>query len=153
MPRIYVLPVTHEDDLAVIRPLCERFFLEAGYPGCLDWDHFSTFWKRMIEMDMGRIYVSRGEHGHIAGVLGAMFIRNPFNGWPMTALSFWYVAPEFRGLRCGPALFDRAEEDGLARGNKMMLASHLFAINKDGGKRFFERKGFENHELGYRKIY
>lgn len=150
MSRPRVLSI--EDDLDLLKPLCHKFFLEAGYPGSFDWDHFSDFWRKMSRFDLGRIYVAE-VGGGVVGMLGAMFVPNPFNGWPMTALSFWYVAPEFRGKRLGPALFDRAEEDGLARGNKMMLASHLFSINKDGGKRFFELRGFENHELGFRKIY
>lgn len=146
VPSVYMLP---SDGLPLIKPLCQRFFAESGHPGEFNWEHFSAFWGPAIAAGIGRIYVDEG----LTGMIGAAYMPDPFTGDPMTALSFWYVSPESRGTGLGVELFNRAEKTGLALGSKSMIAGHLLAINKDGGRAFFERRGFVNYELGFRKIY
>jgi GNAT superfamily N-acetyltransferase len=141
------------EEIDIIKPLAEKIFAEAKYPGELNWETFTRFWGHVLHNSAGGIFIAEEGKGKLTGMVGALFVPGLFNGWQTTMLHFWYAVPKKRKTGLGKELFDKIEQEGTDRGSKVMIASHLFAINEDAMRPFFEKRGFKVNELGYRKIY
>lgn len=128
----------------------QAFANEANYPGGWSYPAFSGLWTTLLNSELGKIYGIQ-ENGRLCGVLGAVFIPDPFSGWHTATEQFWYVLPEFRKTRWGMDLFRAFEREALARKMKKMVMVHLAALTPESLQKFYEKEGFRLAEQTFWK--
>lgn len=134
------------NELELIRPLLERFFREAKYPGKFSWASFDGAWTPVIFGGVGFVNIAQDESGRVVAMIGAMHATDPYNGEKTSLVNFWYVLPEMRHLGIGAQIFKdmelQSKEDGCTR----MLAGH-----PGGLEGFFDNAGYSPVETNFSK--
>lgn len=101
-------------------------------------------WRELIARE--DVLVILAEDPEPVGFAYLTLRPTPYYDGPLAQLEELYVAPELRGKGIGSAMMARVEEELRARG------CGEININVDepdtGARRFYERHGFSNHEIG-----
>lgn len=107
-----------------------------------DTDSLERRWETLLAREDVLVLIA----GESAGFAFATLRPTPYWDGPLAQLEELYVVPDLRGRGIGSALLDGVVAECRQRGAEEML------INVDeidgGARRFYERHGFSNYELG-----
>lgn len=133
-------------------PISTEFYVESGYPGTLNIDHFWGVWSQLVRVGMAKWFAAVDDEGTPIGALGALFTPDPFTGNLMATEQFWFVTQTVRGSgKIGLLLFEAFERECNRQAVKTRFMGH---INEHNGKtlgRFYRRKGYVPADQTFRK--
>ena len=133
-----------------VEEIGKAFTREVEYPGGFDIDAFARTWGQMLRAKIGEIYVTRvGDR--IAGLFGAVFTTDTFNGAPVAMENFWYVLEEYRSTTIGIRLLNHFEQEAKRRGCKRILMVHLSNSKAEALEKLYIHRGFTPIEKTFSK--
>lgn len=141
MPEPAAIRRAHPSNAATVAHLLRDFNteFETSVP---DAETLTQRWETLLGRDDIVVLLADDDTGF------AFLTLRPTPYWdgPLAQLEELYIVPELRGRGIGSALIAGAVEESRRRGAQEML------INVDeidhGARRFYERHGFSNYELG-----
>ena len=138
------------NSLLHLRGLFQRYFDDVKYPGTFNMEALNTVWAPLLDRGCASMLVAFIGQEPV-GVYGVTYMADTFNGERTATMVFFWVAPEARGRGIGKFLLHRAEIDSFERGCTNIVHGHMFTVEEDGGRKMFEKRGYEVVELGFRK--
>lgn len=141
MPHRTAIRRAHPSNAATVARLLRDFNteFETSVP---DAETLTQRWETLLGRDDVVVLLADDD----AGFAFLTLRPTPYWDGPLAQLEELYIVPELRGRGIGSALIAGAVEESRRRGAQEML------INVDeidhGARRFYERHGFSNYELG-----
>lgn len=135
-----------EADTPRLVEMALRFIMETPYrvfpttPAALSW-------IVRVVLEHGAAFVAEDD-GHLVGMIGVVVTPHPLTGERFCDEVVWWVEPEHRSLRTGPALLHRIESWAVT--NDVHLI-RMIAPNRSGVGDFYERCGYVPVETSYIK--
>jgi GNAT superfamily N-acetyltransferase len=127
----------------------KEFYASSQFLRKFDLDRFCTFWKNMIEKEMGIIFVAM-EDEEIIGAIGAMIHEDPYSDEKIVHEFFWFVRPDHRGT-AGIRLYKQLEKWAREKGANIIRMVHLMDSMPEKLSRFYGAMGFAAVETVYSK--
>jgi hypothetical protein len=129
--------------------LGKSFFEEKGLPGSFNRDVFVSTWKKLIEANVGALWVIKDE-GKVVGALGGTIYPDPNDGELVAQEAFWYVDHERRHGVEPIRLFLNFEAWAKTIGAKRLIMVALINSDVRIGK-LYEARGYKAVETIYLK--
>jgi GNAT superfamily N-acetyltransferase len=136
------------DELGLLAPLGEAFYLSSTVLGTFDPAQFEATWRQILAMGLGVVYASTVD-GKIVGAIGGMRHKDANSADMIATEMFWFVDPLRRGD--GLKLYDAFEDWAKSQGCQQLQMVHLADSMPAKLERFYERKGYRKLEVRYGK--
>jgi GNAT superfamily N-acetyltransferase len=136
--------------LRVLKAGAEEFYASSKALRKFDIDKFVSFWKDVIEKEMGVIFVAEDDDGETIGAIGAMIHREPYSDEVTVHEFFWFVRPDHRGF-AGIRLYRELEKWAKAKNANIIRMVHLTDSMPEKLSRFYTGLGFTPVETVYSK--
>ena len=136
------------NDLETLADLAAQFYASSKFLNGFDLECFETTWTNLITSGSGAVFVIDGQDGPI-GALGGVAYPDVNSGRLMATEFFWFVDPSHRGR--GISLYKAFEDWARAKRCVEIRMIHLSDSMPEQLERLYERLGFEQAEVHYRK--
>jgi hypothetical protein len=107
--------------------------------------------KKYIELmskGIAKIFIAE-ENGELQGAIGFLISNDLHNGEKIGVETFWFVAPEFKGI--GKDLFKIFEKEAIKSGCKKLAMIHLNDSYPKTLEKFYKSQGYKLLESHYIK--
>lgn len=138
------------NELESVKGLAQSFFSESCLPGALHWEHWKSSWIKLIDSDIGAIFVNEID-GEMRGMLGGLFFPCTMTGQLEALEGFWFVSPGERGKVGAIRLLMTFEAEAKKRGCYRVKMVHLMRVNPDLAESLYTRMGYELLQVNYCK--
>ncbi len=100
-------------------------------------------WKKyqvMMDSGIARVFIAEGEDEKLQGAIGFLISEDLHDGKKTAVETFWFVAPEFRGI--GMELFKVFEAEAIKAGCQKLAMIHMTDSYPESLQAFYTRQGY-----------
>jgi GNAT superfamily N-acetyltransferase len=143
-----------EADLPRIAFCAESCCAEHGedrLAGKLDIEYYLAFWRCAYRRNKGIIFVIEHPDGRYVGGIGGFVDYDVHTHQLQATMVFWYILPEFRAGLHSLRLWKELEKWAVSRGCTAINTAFRDRTQPEKTKDFYEKLGFKQLEIVYRK--